>query len=64
MANYRIYNNGELLNRIVADEAFTDKYCAKHGYTYELEPIPDPDPEPAPDPAYSAEDMIKALIGV
>ena len=40
-----IYQNGEQINRIVADEAFAASYCAENGYTYELEPDPEPVPE-------------------
>ena len=32
---YRIYENGEFVNDIVADEAFVTTYCAENGYTYE-----------------------------
>lgn len=45
---YKIYNNGELINTIIADEAFCAAYCAKYGYTYEddiIEPPPEPDEE-------------------
>lgn len=46
--NVKIFENGELINRIVADEEFASWYCARNGYTYELEPEPEPDPEPQP----------------
>lgn len=43
---YLIYEDGVEINRIVADENFCTRYCAKHGYTYEMEsePLPGPDP--------------------
>jgi hypothetical protein len=40
--NYRILKDGEVVNTIVADEAFCEVFCAKHGYTYELVPEPEP----------------------
>lgn len=33
---YNIYNNGKLINTIVADENFCQNYCYKNGYTYEI----------------------------
>ncbi len=38
--NYIIFENGAEINRIGASEAFISDYCARHGYTYELEPEP------------------------
>lgn len=46
---YKIFENGEQINTIIADEAFCKSYCDKHGYTYEeeiIEPIPEPEEEP------------------
>lgn len=40
--NVKIFENGNLINRIVSDEDFAAQYCAKHGYTYEVEPEPAP----------------------
>lgn len=51
MSVYKIYQGGEEINRIVADEEFVEEYCPKHGYTYELEPEPEPvDPPEPPEP--------------
>lgn len=59
-----IYKDGEYINRIVADEEFAAAYCADNGYTYELEPDPAP-PEPEPEaPAYTADDLFTALLGL
>lgn len=55
-----IKKNGEEINRIVADEAFAADYCAKNGYTYVMEADT---PAPEPEPAYTADDMFKALLG-
>ena len=33
--NYKIFENGDLINTIVADEAFVTAYCQENGYTYE-----------------------------
>ena len=43
-----IYDNGEPINRIIADEEFAAEYCRKNGYTYEVEPEPETPPEPKP----------------
>ena len=44
--NYKIFQNGEQINTIVADEAFVTSYCKDNGYTYEaVEPTPEPEPE-------------------
>ena len=46
---YKILKDGEVINTIVADETVVEKYCEKHGYTYEADDIqvqPDPIPEP------------------
>lgn len=48
---YEIYENGTLINTIVADESFVNTYCANNGYTYQEAPLPEPpDPEPEPEP--------------
>lgn len=44
---YRIFENGEEINIIAADEDFVVQYCDEYGYTYELipeTPIDPPDP--------------------
>lgn len=46
MMRYRILKNGEIVNTIVADEAFVADYCAASGYTYESEEVPEPTPPP------------------
>lgn len=43
---YRILKNGEIINTIVADEAFVADYCAASGYTYESEELPEQTPPP------------------
>lgn len=47
---YEIYENGTLINTIVADESFVNTYCADNGYTYQEAPLPEP-PEPEPEPS-------------
>lgn len=44
---YRILKNGEIINTIIADEAFVADYCAASGYTYESEELPEPPPSSA-----------------
>lgn len=47
--NYKILKDGEVVNTIVADADFVQRYCNKNGYTYEEEIIPEPEmvePEP------------------
>lgn len=56
----KIFENGQLINRIVADEDFAKIYCARHGYTYEIELPP---PEPEPEDTYTADDLFVALLG-
>lgn len=46
---YVIFDNGEQINTIVADEEFCADYCAANGYTYDLEPEPEPIPIPEPE---------------
>ena len=53
--DYYIYENGQLINTIVADEAFVSAYCAENGYTYEaVEPTPEPEQEPTIDERVTA----------
>lgn len=47
---YAIYENGEILNYIEAEESFISKYCRSCGYTYEQDPLIIPDT--------SAEDLL------
>ena len=64
--NYKIFQNGEQINTIVADEAFVSAYCAEHGYTYEAV-TPEPVPEPAPTEVEQLRadvDFIAAMTGV
>ena len=46
---YIIFQDGNEINTIVADEAFCSKYCEQNGYTYELMSEPEPDPIPEPE---------------
>lgn len=60
---YKIYKDGEEVNRIVAGEAFVVDYCEAHGYTYEREPEPiEPEPEMEPEP--TTEEILDAMLGV
>lgn len=64
--DYYIYENGQRINTIVADEAFVSAYCAENGYTYEAV-TPEPVPEPAPTEAEQLRadvDFIAAMTGV
>lgn len=45
MAVYKIYKDGEEINRIVANEPFVTNYCEANGYTFEAELVPEPEPE-------------------
>lgn len=49
MSVYKLFKDGEEINRIVADETFVKEYCPAHGYTYELEPSPEPADPPEPE---------------
>ena len=49
MAIYKVYKDGEEINRIVANEPFVTNYCEANGYTFELEPMPEPEPTPEPE---------------
>ena len=60
MANWKVLKDGEVINTIVADEAFCEKYCADNGYTYELMPEPEPEPEAEP----TTEEILDAMLGV
>lgn len=57
---YHIYQDGERINTIVADEGFVTRYCRSHGYTWEAAPLPIPEPEPEPDPEEPGEARIWA----
>lgn len=46
---YKIYKDGELVNRIVADEDFCRGNYSEDGYSYELEPEPPSEDEPTPE---------------
>lgn len=65
--NYKILKNCEVINTIVADEAFVSAYCAANGYTYQqiAEPEPNPDPEPTETEQLRADvDFLSAMMGV
>ena len=55
---YKIFENGDEINRIIADSEFVENYCAENGYTYEVEPEPDIETEP------TAEEILYAMLGV
>ena len=57
---YKILKDGEVINIIVADEAFCEVYCAENGYTYEEDILPEPEPEPEADP--SQIDILEAQV--
>ena len=57
---YKILKDGEVVNTIVSDADFVEKYCETNGYTYEL--IPEPDPEPVPEPEPTQLDIIEAQV--
>ena len=54
---YKIIQNGEVINIIVADEEFCKTYCTKNGYTYELIP----ESEEPEEPKTTLEDRVTAL---
>lgn len=61
---YNLYNNGELVNTIVASEEFVIPYAESMGYTYELvpePPAPDPEPEPTPEEAVTWASMATSI---
>lgn len=60
MATCILYENGEEINRIVADEDFAKKYCAAHSYTYEMERDNEPDKT---DDEPTTRDLINAMLG-
>lgn len=49
---YKILQDNEEINTIIADEPFVTAYCAANGYTFEeahlpeFEPIPEPEADP------------------
>lgn len=63
MTVYKIFQDGEEINRIVADEAFAQAYCSENGYTYELEPEPGlPAPAPTQIDRVEAQALYTALM--
>lgn len=61
---YNLYNNGELVNTIVASEDFIISYAESMGYTYELvpePPVPEPEPEPTPEKAVTWASMATSI---
>lgn len=61
---YNLYNNGELVNTIVASEDFIISYAESMGYTYELAPeppTPEPEPEPTPEEAVTWSSMATSI---
>ena len=59
--DYKIFENGEHINTICADEAFVIAYCALYGYTYEVVPEPHVEPE---EPEPTIEELINIMLGV
>ena len=57
---YKIMKDGDVINTIVADEAFVTDYCEKNGYTFEKIPEPKPEPEPETEPETSVWDELDA----
>lgn len=55
---YVIYKDDTEVNRIVADEAFCERYYSGDGYSYEQLP---PEPEPEPEP--TVEQILGVLLG-
>ena len=43
---FEILKDGEVINVIIADEAFCAAYCAERGLTYRAAPLPEPLPQP------------------
>lgn len=39
---YRLYENGQYVNTIVADKNYVTQYAADKGYTFEIEDIEQP----------------------
>lgn len=59
---YNLYDNGELVNTIVASEEFIIPYAESMGYTYELvPPAPEPEPEPVPEEAVTWSSMATSI---
>lgn len=56
---YKIFENGEEINVIVASEEFVTDYCAKNGYTFEADPLPEPEPVPEPETELSVWDELQ-----
>lgn len=57
--NYKILKNGELINTIVADEAFVTAYCSEMGYTFEG--VPKEPSKDKTDLPLSTEERVTAL---
>ena len=63
--NYKILKNGEVINTIVAEEAFVSAYCTANGYTYQQIAEPEPEPEPTETEQLRADiDFVAAMTGV
>lgn len=59
---YKIFEDGEVINTIVASEDFVKTYCEENGYTYELEERPEPEPEPAVEEPTAEEDLLAMAV--
>ncbi len=56
---YKIFQNGDFINAIVASEEFIEAYCEENGYTYEL--VEEPEPAPTP-PEPTEEDDVNGML--
>lgn len=55
--------SGEVINTILADEAFVAEYCAANGYTYAEHVRPTPEPvEPVKPDALTVAEMAAAIM--
>lgn len=60
---YNIYNNGNKINTIVADEEFCKSYCERNSYTYELIEEPEIPPVEPETEEPTAEEILNAIVG-
>lgn len=57
--NYKIFDDSDLVNIIVADEEFVTAYCSEMGYTFEEVPEP---PAPPPEPPAPEEEPVSWAV--
>lgn len=53
---YKIFENSNHINTIIASLSFVTSYCEENGYTYELDSLPEP--EPTPDPQTDTDELL------